>query len=203
MVAVSTHWLTHVQHTVPSQYKYGAKWSNWNDIIIIIYAMTWIITSKSLKLNTKLPDNCDKFKENAMLQMLMRPSPLVPWSPQLSVLTHPSVTPTPVTIHQHSRDIWRPSSHLCHTVIMSSYVILSSSCHVMSPQNHISILSQVSYSHDAASEMWTIPQNNNSVWRLPSVAWRPLAIMMSHAHCTILRSLVLSNFVHQYSHSYL
>ena len=72
-----------------------------------------------------------------MLQMLMRPSPLVPWSLQLSVLTHPSVTPTPVTITStstletsggpHPITVILSSSHHCHTVIIMSCDVTSES----------------------------------------------------------------------------
>ena len=76
-----------------------------------------------------------------------------------------------------------PSLSFCHHHVMWCHLRITSSHH-LSPY--------CPKWHDAACEMWTIHQNNNSVWRLPSEAWRPLAIMMSHAHCTILRSLVLS-----------
>ena len=36
-----------------------------------------------------------------MLQMMMRPSPVVPWSLQLSVLTHPSTKCYAHTSHYH------------------------------------------------------------------------------------------------------
>ena len=105
-------------------------------------------------------------------------------SPSTSTL-ETSGGPHPITV------ILSSCHHLsyCHHHVMWCHLRITSSHHLSPycPKCH--------YSHDAACEMWTIHQNNNSVWRLPSVAWRPLAIMMSHAHCTILRSLVLSNFV--------
>ena len=124
-------------------------------------------------------------------QMMMRPSPVVP----------PGVCSSVFWLIQ----VLRPHSHHLTSTLETSggrHPIASlSSCHHLSYCHHhvmwchLRITSSHRPSpycpklHDAACEMWTIHQNNNSVWRLPSVAWRPLAIMMSHAHCTILRSL--------------